>query len=103
MEFFRVMKVTKPDGRQWNTILNLVLSSLCFDKHVIYYALYIGETTSTKYILIFGYYKDEFLSTYSTINIFKDLLAGINNYLPVTSKEVPWFSHMILSVSSVGK
>ena len=36
MEIFRGMKTTKPDGRQWNKIINLVLSYTGLIKHFIY-------------------------------------------------------------------
>ena len=40
MEIFREIQLTKPADLQWNTILNLVLSSLGFVKNVIEHDLY---------------------------------------------------------------
>ena len=86
MEICPRMQGTKYAGRQWNTILNLVLSSLCFVKHIIEYAIYILRTTSTKYLLVVGLSIFNFLFDYSRIGLLKDFLAGLNKYFPVTSK-----------------
>ena len=87
MYIFWGMQVTKPAGRQWNTILNLVLSYLGFVKHVIDHALYTLKTTSTKDVLIYRLSIDDFLCDYYRIHLFKDFLEGINKSFPVTSKE----------------
>ena len=65
-------------GHQWNTILNLVLSSIGFVKYVIFHAIYTLNTTSTKEVLIVGCYKDDFLCAYYRIQTFKDFPSGLN-------------------------
>ena len=72
------MQGTKPDGLQWNTILNLVLLYLGFIKHVIYYSLYTLNLNSTNDVIIVGCSIDDFLCAYSSIHLLKDFLAEIN-------------------------
>ena len=88
------MQVNKIDDRKWNTILNLVLSSLGLVKHVVDHAIYILRTTSTKDVLIVGFSTNTFLCDYFIIHLFKELLAGINKCFPVTSKEGPQISYI---------
>ena len=83
------MQGTKNYGCQWNTILNLVLSSLGFVKHAIDHALYILKTKYTKNLIIVGCYKYDSMYAYSSTHLFQNLIAGINNYFPMTSKEGP--------------
>ena len=53
MKICHGMQGTKNAGLQWNKILNLVLSSLVFFKHVIDHTLYTFKTTYTEDVLIF--------------------------------------------------
>ena len=89
---------TKPARLHWNTILNLVLSYLGFVKHAIYHDLYTLNTNSTNDIIIVGCSIYDFLCAYSIIHLFKDFLAGINKYFPVTSKEVPQLSYLNICI-----
>ena len=92
------MQSTKPDDRQWNTILNLVLSSLDLVKNFMYHALYNLNTNSTKDVLIVGFSTDDFMCAYFSIHLFRDFLAGIKNEFPVTSTESPELSYLNLQI-----
>ena len=92
------MQGTKPSFLQRNKILNLVLYSLGFVNHFIYYAMYTLSITSTKYALIVGYSAYDFLCDYSIIHLFKDLLAGINKYFSVNSKEGPQLYYLNIPI-----
>ena len=67
----------------------MFISSLGFVKHVMDHSIYILQIKSTKDVLIVGCSTYDFLCASYSTHIFQYLLAGINNYFPVTSKEVP--------------
>ena len=71
------MQGTKHSGHQWNTILNLVLSSLGFVKHFIDHDLYTLKKIYTKDILIVWCSTYDFMCAYSRIHLLKDFLTGI--------------------------
>ena len=96
IEIYRRMQGTKNYGCQWNTILNLVLSSLGFVKHVIYHALYILHKKCTNDVLIVGCSTEDFLCAYDITHIFRYFLSGINKYLHVNPKEGPELSYINL-------
>ena len=88
MDIYRGMLATKTAGQQWNTIINLILSSLGFVNNVIYHAIYTIQTKSIKGFLIVGCSIDDLLYVYYSTHLLKDFLSGINTYFPVTSKDV---------------
>ena len=72
---------------KWNKILNLLIYSLGFIKHITDHDIYTLKTNYTNDILIFGCSTDDLLCAYSSIHLFKNSLEGINKHFPVISKE----------------
>ena len=75
------MQVSKHDGHQWDTIINIVLSSLGFAKRFIDHDFNTFRKNSTKDVLIVGFYIDAFM-------------CGCWKYFPVTPKEGPQLSYL---------
>ena len=98
MDIWHGMQVTKNSVCQWNTILNLVLSSLSFTKNFIEHALYTLQKKTTKDVLIVGCSTDDFLCIYSITYFFNYFLTGIKKYFPVKSKEGPELSYLNLRI-----
>ena len=98
MDILHGIQGTESVGHQWNTILNSVLYFLGFTKNVIDHALYTLKETPTKDILRVVCSTDNLIFAYYRIHLLKQLLAGINIYLPVISKEGTQLSYLNLRI-----
>ena len=84
---------TKPDGRQWNKLLDAVVTILKNNKGTIYHAIYI-KLLSDGTIYYFIVSNDDVLNTTNNNKTFPELRRGFEKHFDIKFQEISVHKYM---------